>query len=228
MCLFHSWTLYVQCNFLRSKPWPHAYHMEKSRPTDRWLLLPALVSPHKGRHPTDRRCPEVVRKIHSHGRKYYWDRLKSLHLYSLERRRERYRIIYVWKMLEKVVPNLTTEENKIKSVSTLRNGRQWHLEIALDSSAIASWGSFSVHGARLFNCLPQQLRDMTDVELPEFKKKLDEFLANIPDEPQSPGYTDTRRAASNSLLDMVQTSQWVRTCWMYYIFYNGVPQYNVG
>ena len=37
-------------------------------------------------------------------------------------------------------------------------------------------------------------------------KKLDEFLANIPDEPQSPGYTDTRRAVSNSLLDMVQTS----------------------
>ena len=89
-------------------------------------------------------------------------------------------------------------------------------------------GSLSVHGVRLFNCLPQQLRDMTDVELPEFQKKLDEFLANIPNEPQSPGYTDMRRAASNSLLDMSQTSQWVRTCWMYYIFYNGAFQYNVG
>ena len=34
-------------------------------------------------------------------------------------------------------------------------------------------GGLSVHGARFFNCLPQQLRNMTNVELPQFKKKLD-------------------------------------------------------
>ena len=152
-----------------------------------------------------------TRKIFSHGGKDYWDRLQSLHLYSLERRRERYRIIYVWKMLEEIVPNLTTEENRIKSVSTLRNGRQCVIPPISKSSSTRvrslREGSLSVHGARLFNCLPRQLRDMTDVELPEFKKKLDEFLATIPDEPQSPGYTDIRRAASNSLLDMVQISE---------------------
>ena len=36
-----------------------------------------------------------TRKIPLPGREDYWDRLSSLHLYSLERRRERYRIIYV-------------------------------------------------------------------------------------------------------------------------------------
>ena len=66
-------------------------------------------------------------------------------------------------------------------------------------------GTLSVNGAQLFNILPEHLRILTNLELPEFKKKLDEFLATVPDEPQSPGYTDIRRAESNSLLHMVQT-----------------------
>ena len=64
--------------------------------------------------------------------------------------------------------------------------------------------SFSVHGSRLFNILPQEIRNLTNIEVPVFKKKLDEFLATIPDEPQCPGYTDIRRAESNSLIHMVR------------------------
>ena len=37
----------------------------------------------------------------------YDDRLKSLHLYSVQRRFERYTIIYIWKILESMVPNLS-------------------------------------------------------------------------------------------------------------------------
>ena len=36
----------------------------------------------------------------------YWDRLSHLKLYSLQRRRERYAIIYVWKILEGHVPKI--------------------------------------------------------------------------------------------------------------------------
>ena len=36
----------------------------------------------------------------------YTERLTVLKLYSLQRRRERYIIIYVWKILEGLVPNL--------------------------------------------------------------------------------------------------------------------------
>ena len=36
----------------------------------------------------------------------YWERLTNLKMYSLQRRRERYRIIYVWKILELQVPNI--------------------------------------------------------------------------------------------------------------------------
>ena len=34
----------------------------------------------------------------------YWTRLKTLCLYSQERCRERYRIVYIWKVLENLVP----------------------------------------------------------------------------------------------------------------------------
>ena len=37
----------------------------------------------------------------------YCKRLEVLKLYSLQRRRERYGIIYVWKMIEGLVPNLS-------------------------------------------------------------------------------------------------------------------------
>lgn len=40
----------------------------------------------------------------------YWERLKHLRLYSLQRRRERYIAIYVWKILEGMVPNPTHNE----------------------------------------------------------------------------------------------------------------------
>ena len=37
----------------------------------------------------------------------YHERLKSLGLYSLQRRRERYCIIYIWKIIEGLVPNFS-------------------------------------------------------------------------------------------------------------------------
>ena len=40
----------------------------------------------------------------------YSDRLSLLRLYSLQRRRERYCIIYVWKIIEDFVPNNVTAD----------------------------------------------------------------------------------------------------------------------
>ena len=37
----------------------------------------------------------------------YNEKLKAIKLYSLQRRRERYCIIYVWKVLEGLVPNFS-------------------------------------------------------------------------------------------------------------------------
>ena len=36
----------------------------------------------------------------------YWERLYELKLYSLLRRHERYKIIYIWKITQHMVPNI--------------------------------------------------------------------------------------------------------------------------
>ena len=46
-----------------------------------------------------------TRKIHEMKDLDYWSRLKALKIYSQERRIERYRIIYTWKIIEGLVPN---------------------------------------------------------------------------------------------------------------------------
>ena len=63
-----------------------------------------------------------TRKIRFDTKKDYWERLKQYHLYSLQRRRERYRIIYVWKILEGIVPNLSGR-GRVKDKQSLRFGR---------------------------------------------------------------------------------------------------------
>ena len=67
---------------------------------------------------------EDVRKVFArkipHKGQDYWERLRTLRLYSLERRRERYRIIYIWKMLENLSPNLNSDSNQIRSHTSLR------------------------------------------------------------------------------------------------------------
>jgi hypothetical protein len=49
-----------------------------------------------------------TRRIHGMSGKErpdYWTRLKALKFYSLERRRERYTILYMWKIIRGLVPN---------------------------------------------------------------------------------------------------------------------------
>ena len=46
----------------------------------------------------------------------YWERLHEVKLYSLQRRRERYLIIYIWKMTQHMVPNIDcTRRHTIKT-----------------------------------------------------------------------------------------------------------------
>ena len=141
-----------------------------------------------------------IRKITGTRNMDYWKCLKELKLYSLERRRERYRIIYTWKILEKLVPNIN---NGVKSKSHPRLGRKCIIptQTASKYSKIRD-SSFSMHALKLFNALPREIRDITNVPLTQFKKALDSHLSNIPDEPQLPNYTMYRRANTNSITDM--------------------------
>ena len=105
----------------------------------------------------------------------------------LQRRLERYRIIYTWKVLEGIVPNCGIEvKNKIG-----RNGRMCKIPSISTKSRKSVQSireqSFQVNGPQLFNSIPASIRNMTKCGIEDFKMKLDKFLENVPDEPNVRG-----------------------------------------
>ena len=82
----------------------------------------------------------------------YHERLKSLGLYSLQRRRERYCIIYIWKIIEGLAPNFYTP---ITSTFSEHRGRS--CVISHDNVGrvgTLAYNSFRWRSIRLFNSLP--------------------------------------------------------------------------
>ena len=115
----------------------------------------------------------------------YRDRLRELRLFSLERRRDRFRVIYVWRIINELSPNLEDARHKIQTTYSERRG----LECRIPAISRASSGlqtltetSFAVAGPRLFNCITKGVREHTG-SLASFKGKLDKFLWSIPDIP---------------------------------------------
>ena len=131
----------------------------------------------------------------------YWDRLQSLRLYSQERRRERYQIIFLWKVGQGLVKGYDVTFTQHE-----RRGRLMKLAPLCNTSPAAvrkaRESSLRVRGAKLFNTIPRDLRDTVTGTTDQFKAKLDEWLSNIPDQPSIPGRL--RAAATNSLLDQAQ------------------------
>ena len=136
----------------------------------------------------------------------YWDQLKRLCLYSLKRRRERYMIIYIWSILENLIPNFGAHNNGgIIGKIHVRHGRKCVVKIVRRGpfQKIIS-GSLSVYGAKLFNALPKDIRNLSNCTKDIFKNNLDKFLKMVPDEPQIRSYTARRRTDSNSIIDMIR------------------------
>ena len=130
-------------------------------------------------------CYDFTTKIPGVRDENYWTRLKLLQLYSQERRMERYRIIYVWKIIEKIVPNpgievATDSENnrlgrRCKIPQLKSNGRQ--------AIKTLRENSFLIHGVKLFNCIPNEIRNIKNNQ-DKFKLNLDKFLSGLPDHPK--------------------------------------------
>ena len=148
-----------------------------------------------------------IRKIDEVRSLDYWAQLRKLKLYSLERRRERYMVIYIWRILERQVPDFTA--GKIYSINDGgRLGRKSSFVLVKNNASSdvkkIRYASLSVRGPQLFNALPAEIRNLNNCSVEIFKRALDRFLTNVPDEPLIPGYTAMRRAESNSLVDMVK------------------------
>ena len=134
-------------------------------------------------------------------------------MYSIHRRRERYLIIYTWKILENMVPNVGMQCRAHPRLGRLcgvpyANHRARAAIRNLKNSFI------SVTGAKLFNTLPKNVRDLSNVNVDTFKRQLDKFLQDLPDEPPIPGYH--RRALSNSVVDQVALMRADGRHWWYW------------
>ena len=140
-----------------------------------------------------------TRKIQGMNGLNYWERLQSLRLYSVQRRRERYVILYVFKILHGLVPNcgITFNEN-------LRTGIRAVVPIVKNTlpSHIRKLrsNSFTHVAPLLYNLLPTCMRRMYIEKDPlsVFKRELDSVLYCVPDEPTIPGLF--RNVKSNSLV----------------------------
>ena len=134
----------------------------------------------------------------------HWQLLQQLHLYSQERRRERYVVIFLWKIAEGLVRGYSVDF-KSDSIENSRRGRlaqsKPYIRSAPAAVRRARESSLHVKGCRLFNLLPPQLRNMSGCSVDIFKKELDYFLATVPDQPTAPDLT--RAAFTNSLIDQL-------------------------
>lgn len=130
----------------------------------------------------------------------YWERLKYLKIFSLERRRERYMILYVFKIMSGLVPNpgifwdISPRRGRLVCIPPALNRNTYGQNIK-DSS-------FFTLSARLFNILPQEIRDL-DCSPEMLKAVLDRFLWKVPDQPRLVGYTNISTAANNSICTQV-------------------------
>ena len=153
----------------------------------------------------------------------YWERLQKLNLYSLERRRERYIILYIWKSWHNLVPDLGLSVQSFDKVYGLFFALP-RLPTVPGSSHVSKLLQRSIfyQGVRLFNSLPRHLRmgaketeEKTndthcspdtvensaedEPSLSKYKEDLDKYLQRIPDQPTVPGLP--RSADSNSIID---------------------------
>ena len=123
----------------------------------------------------------------------YSERLVSLKLYSLQRRRERYCIIYVWKIIEGLVPNFS---KPIVCSYSERRGRSCIIShVNFGRLGSLAYNSFRWRAIRLFNAMPKYIRCISSCSvvtmIVSFKSKLDCYLKNIVDLPGRPGFSNS-------------------------------------
>ena len=126
----------------------------------------------------------------------YWQRLKKLNLLSLQRRRERFSIFYMWKIIY---------GNDLNNLNfQFRYSERRGLTVLIDpiqnsnAKAPALYDcSFAVMGPQLWNKLPANISMISCFS--SFKMEVDKFLSTLPDKPPIQGYPYTN---DNSIISI--------------------------
>ena len=135
----------------------------------------------------------------------YRERLVELKMYSQERRRDRYMLILIWKSAMGLIDGYNLKFNGEQA----RRGRECHVTEVIRTAPAnvrkAREGSLSVKGAKMFNLLPPDIRNLNSDKVDIFKRRLDKFLQSIADQPTIP--EEGRAAQSNCLLHQIPMSR---------------------
>jgi hypothetical protein len=128
----------------------------------------------------------------------YAERIKDMKMYSLQRRRERYLILHLYKIAVNYLPKCGLVHRQT------RTGTFFEPKFISDNN-VPMWirrakeVSFFNQAPRLFNWLPKELKQIPTLDNPTkkdintYKAKLDKFLSTIIDDPD--------QGARNSLLN---------------------------
>ena len=147
------------------------------------------------RHFLSRVTGEQVSKLN------YWEKLEIFKLSSQERRRERYMVIFLWKISQGLVNGYNIE---FSSVYGRRGRTVVPRQIIQSSSSLvkkAREASIGVKGAKIFNLLPAYIRNIDSTDVKVFKTNLDSFLSDVADQPTIAG--QGRAAETNSLIHQI-------------------------
>ena len=135
-------------------------------------------------------------KIHGLQHLHYWERLKTLTIMSLQRRRERYVIMHMWKILH----GLTSNDLQVQFTVSPRLGNLAKVPSFRKKISAAHQTLYetllSLMGPKLWNCLPTKIRAISKHD--SCKRQMTAFMLSVPDKPPIRGFTSPN---SNSILD---------------------------
>ena len=124
-------------------------------------------------------------------------------MYSLERWRDRYMIIYGWQQLVGLKENVLKLEASSRGTSRTIMPKKPSFRVEDRRLGTANktilYNSPLSKVQHLFNSLPRRLRNMTGVSTDTFKDHLDRWLQTVPDQPRSGGCSNTVAADSNGV-----------------------------
>ena len=180
-----------------------------------------IWSPHPNNHGNIDRLESILRNFSKNveciQHLNYADRLESMNLSSIQRRHERYKIIYAYKIKEGLVPNLTSDPSNPQTSFSLqftynpRRGYRCSIPSPVlyhNRAELPRRSSFSLNASNLWNCLPRCINSISNVSVGTFKSHLDKFLKIFPDMPRcaSDGqyYDSITGRLSNSIWHMSQ------------------------
>ena len=112
-----------------------------------------------------------TRKIKGMDGLNYAQRLKKLHIKSVQRRHERYKIIYLYKIKENLVPNISDtyglkfpHRGRLGCICKMPPYRLYH-----NKAMVARNNSFAQTASSLWNSLPRHLHNLKGISINAFK-----------------------------------------------------------